>query len=66
MNYWESLIVEAVIYTTTLFIAHAFWLNRDVIEPAMAQHKRGSYVAGFAYYATALALAIFAIRKTIK
>lgn len=63
MKFWTSLITEAVIYTAALFLAHAFWLNSEVIEPAMAQRKRGAYIAGFVYYSVSIAIALFITRK---
>lgn len=58
MDYWGSLLLEAIGYTAMLFAAHAFWVNRDLIEPAMARHERWSYPVGFAYYSAAIAIAV--------
>lgn len=41
----------SLILSGTLFAAHAFPLNEKIIEPAMARHSAGAYVAGFFYYA---------------
>ena len=60
---WFSLILEALICTSALFVAHYIPLNTKVIEPAMSRKEGWSYPAGFAYYAVALFAAVFVAHK---
>ena len=53
-----SIILISFVCSGMVFVAHAFPLNENVIEPAMIKYKKswGPYVAGFFYYALALFL----------
>ena len=62
---WFKLILEAIICTSALFIAHYLPLNSKVIEPAMSRKEGWSYPAGFVYYTAAIAIAVFASHRVI-
>lgn len=62
---WFKLVLEAVICTAALFIAHAIPLNTKVIEPAMSRKERWSYPAGFVYYSVAMTIAVYVAHKVI-
>ncbi len=59
---------EALACTVVLFLAHDFFINDKMIEPAMVKGKSWSYPAGFVYYFAFLyaTLLIFKIFKTRK
>ena len=61
MNGWFKIVIEALLCSLTLFVAHAMPLNTKTIEPAMVAKKRWAYPAGFLYYATALLLPIYIV-----
>ena len=60
---WFKIIFEALLYTATLFVAHDLWLNKHIIEPAMAQGQKSAFFMGFVYYAFCLSVAVFLVHK---
>lgn len=59
---WISALIDAVVVTGAMFIAHAAPLNSKVIEPGMAARKRFYYAYGFAYYAAAVFWPLLIVR----
>jgi hypothetical protein len=57
----KSALVVAFVSTCTLFIAHAFFVNGDYIEPQIAKGNTKWWAVAFVYYMTAHFLANMAI-----
>jgi len=46
-------VLESIAVSGMIYFAHGLPLNEKYIEPAMMQHKKWAYAAGFGYYAFA-------------
>lgn len=62
---WLELIVEAILCSAMLFIAHGLSINSKYIEKRMARGDRIAFVAGLFYYAAFMIVPIYLCHRLI-
>ena len=62
---WLALVVEAVLCSAMLFVAHSLSINSKYIEKRMARGDRIAFVAGLFYYAAFMIIPIYLCHKIL-